>query len=98
MGRLDGKVALITGGARGQGADEARLFASEGATVGITHVLDGDGKQTASDIGDAASFHHHDVTSEAEWTSVVDAVVQEHGQLDVLVNNAGILAIAPLVM
>jgi 3alpha(or 20beta)-hydroxysteroid dehydrogenase len=98
MGRLDGKVALITGGARGQGADEARLFASEGASVVITDVLDDDGKQTAADIGSAATFHHHDVTSEAEWTSVVEAVIAEHGQLDVLVNNAGVLAISPLVM
>ena len=98
MGRLDGKVALITGGARGQGADEARLFASEGALVVVTDVLDDEGKQTAADIGGAATFHHHDVTSESEWTSVLDAVLAEHGQLDVLVNNAGILAIAPLVM
>jgi 3alpha(or 20beta)-hydroxysteroid dehydrogenase len=98
MGRLEGKVALITGGARGQGAEEARLFAVEGAQVVITDVLDDEGKQTASDIGSAATFHHHDVTSEAEWTSVVDAVIGEHGRLDVLVNNAGILDIAPLVM
>jgi 3alpha(or 20beta)-hydroxysteroid dehydrogenase len=98
MGRLDGKVALITGGSRGQGADEARLFATEGARVVITDVLDDEGKQTATDIGAAATFHHHDVTSEADWTSVVDAVLAEHGQLDVLVNNAGILSIAPLVM
>jgi 3alpha(or 20beta)-hydroxysteroid dehydrogenase len=98
MGRLEGKVALITGAARGQGADEARLFASEGASVVITDVLDDEGKQTAADIGAAATFHHHDVTSEAEWTGIVEAVLAEHGQLDVLVNNAGILAIAPLVM
>jgi 3alpha(or 20beta)-hydroxysteroid dehydrogenase len=98
MGRLDGKVALITGGARGQGADEARLFAAEGASVVLTDVLDDEGKQTASGIGAAATFHHHDVTSEAEWTSVVDAALAEHGQLDVLVNNAGILQISPLVL
>ena len=97
MGRLDGKVALITGGARGQGEQEARLFAAEGARVVITDVLD-EGKQTAADIGTTATFHHHDVTSEAEWTSIVEAVLEEHGQLDVLVNNAGILAISPLVM
>ena len=98
MGRLDGKVALITGGARGQGEQEARLFAAEGAHVVLTDVLDDDGKQAAADIGSAATFHHHDVTREAEWTSVVEAVLAEHGQLDVLINNAGILAIAPLVM
>lgn len=98
MGKLEGKVALITGGARGQGAAEARLFASEGAQVVITDVLDDDGKQTAAGIGSAATFHHHDVTSEAEWTGIVESVLAEHGQLDVLVNNAGILAIAPLAM
>lgn len=98
MGRLEGKVALITGGARGQGAQEARLFATEGAKVVLTDVLDDDGKDTATDIGDAATYHHHDVTSETEWASVVEAVLTEHGHLDVLVNNAGILAISPLVM
>ncbi|HEV3226889.1 MAG TPA: glucose 1-dehydrogenase [Acidimicrobiales bacterium] len=98
MGRLDDKVALITGGARGQGAEEAKLFASEGAQVVITDVLDDDGKRTAAGIGSAATFHHHDVTSEAEWTSVVDAVLAEHGRLDVLVNNAGIFQVLPLLM
>jgi 3alpha(or 20beta)-hydroxysteroid dehydrogenase len=98
MGRLDDMVALITGGARGQGAEEARLFVGEGAHVVITDVLDDEGKQTAAHIGSAATFHHHDVTSESEWTSVVEAVLSEHGQLDVLVNNAGILAISPLMM
>ena len=90
MGRLDGKVALISGGARGMGEQEARLFAAEGARVVITDVLDDDGKQTAADIGDAATYHHHDVTRETDWTSVVDAVLAEHGQIDVLINNAGI--------
>jgi 3alpha(or 20beta)-hydroxysteroid dehydrogenase len=98
MGRLDGKVALITGGARGQGAQEAELFASEGASVVITDVLDDEGKQTAASIGDRATYHRHDVTREAEWSSVVEAILSEHGQIDVLVNNAGIVAISPLVM
>ena len=98
MGRLDGKVALITGGARGQGAQEARLFAEHGAKVVLTDVLDVEGKQTAADIGGHASYHHHDVTSESDWTGIVESVIAEHGQLDVLVNNAGILSIAPLVM
>jgi len=97
-GKLEGKVALITGGARGQGAQEAELFAGEGAAVVITDVLDDEGKQTAASIGDRATYHHHDVTRETEWTSVVDAVLSEHGQLDVLVNNAGIVAISPLLM
>jgi 3alpha(or 20beta)-hydroxysteroid dehydrogenase len=98
MARLAGKVALITGGGRGQGEQEARLFAAEGASVVLTDVLDDEGKQIAADIGASASYHHHDVTSEAEWTSVIEAVLAQHGQLDVLVNNAGVLAIAPLVM
>ena len=98
VGRLEGKVALITGAARGQGAQEAQLFASEGAAVVISDVLDDEGKQTAAAIGTQATYHHHDVTSEAEWSSVVEAVLAEHGRIDVLVNNAGILAIAPLVM
>ena len=98
MGRLDGKVALITGGARGQGAQEAELFAGRGS-VGRDHRRARRRWQaTAVAIGDRATYHHHDVTREADWTSVVDAVLAEHGQLDVLVNNAGIVAIAPLVM
>jgi 3alpha(or 20beta)-hydroxysteroid dehydrogenase len=98
MGRLDGKVALITGGARGQGAAEGRLFASEGAAVVLTDVLDDEGKQTAVDIGDAATYLHHDVTSEDEWASVVAEVLAEHGRIDVLVNNAGIFTLLPMAM
>ncbi len=97
MGRLEGKVALITGAARGQGEQEARLFASEGAAVVLTDVLDDEGKATAADIGASATYHHHDVTSEADWISVVAAVIEEHGQVDVLINNAGIFAINPMV-
>jgi 3alpha(or 20beta)-hydroxysteroid dehydrogenase len=98
MGRLDGKVALITGGARGQGAAEARMFATEGARVVITDVLDDEGKQTAADIGDRATYLHHDVTEEDAWADVVAAVLDDHGQLDVLVNNAGIFKILPMAM
>jgi len=90
MGRLDDKVALITGGARGQGAAEARLFATEGATVVITDVLDADGESTAADLGEPVTFVYHDVTDEHEWRAVVGGVVDEHGRIDVLVNNAGI--------
>ncbi|MGH1505412.1 MAG: glucose 1-dehydrogenase [Acidimicrobiales bacterium] len=90
MGRLDDKIALITGGARGQGAAEAELFAAEGATVYITDVLDDEGQATADRLGDAVTFLHHDVTSEDDWNGVVGGIVEEHGRLDVLVNNAGI--------
>lgn len=88
MGRLDGKVALITGGARGQGAAEATLFASEGATVIVTDVLDEDGLKTAAACG--ARYLHHDVTSESRWKEVVDSIIGSDGRLDILVNNAGI--------
>ncbi|HET6473920.1 MAG TPA: glucose 1-dehydrogenase [Pseudomonadales bacterium] len=89
MGRLDGKVAIITGGARGQGAEEGRLFASEGATVVLADVLDDLGQETAAKI-QGARYLHLDVRSESEWQATVDAVVARHGRIDVLVNNAAI--------
>ena len=88
MNRLEGKTALITGGARGQGAAEARLFAEEGANVLLTDVLDEDGERTADIIG--GTFLHHDVTSEDEWAAAVAHAVGLHGGIDILVNNAGI--------
>ena len=88
MARLTGKVALITGGARGQGADEARLFRAEGAEVFITDVLDVEGRAVAAEIG--ATFINHDVTSAAGWQTVVDTMMAKHGHIDVLVNNAGV--------
>ena len=91
-GRLDGKVALITGGARGQGAAEAELFAAEGATVVITDVRDPEGEATAAAIPDCR-YLHHDVTDEARWQAVVQDVVDAHGGLDVLINSAGIFVI-----
>ncbi|HZQ57509.1 MAG TPA: glucose 1-dehydrogenase [Acidimicrobiales bacterium] len=89
MGKLDGRVALVTGGARGQGAAEARLFASEGAAVYVTDVLADEGAKTAADFG--GTFIAHDVTSPEQWRAVVDQVVRDRGRLDVLVNNAGVL-------
>lgn len=88
MGRLADKVALITGGAKGQGAVEAALFAREGATVVITDVLDAAGEAVAKDTG--ATYLHQDVTDEARWSAVVETILDAHGRLDVLVNNAGI--------
>jgi len=88
MGRLDDKVAIITGGARGQGAAEGELFAREGARVVLTDILDEIGEKQATAIG--GQFLHHDVTDEAAWQQVVDSVIKSHGRVDVLVNNAGI--------
>ncbi|MEZ0106078.1 3alpha(or 20beta)-hydroxysteroid dehydrogenase [Catenulispora sp. EB89] len=91
MGKLDGRVVLITGAARGQGAEEARLFASEGARVVVADVLEDLGHQVAKEIGDAARFVRLDVTDEAQWTAAADFAEAEFGKLDGLINNAGIL-------
>ena len=95
MGKLDGRVALITGGARGQGAAEAALFAAEGATVFLTDVLDEEGEKTAAACGGV--YLHHDVTSESRWEDVVQAILKDHGRLDILVNNAGIFKLGSVV-
>jgi 3alpha(or 20beta)-hydroxysteroid dehydrogenase len=94
-GRLEGKTALITGGARGQGAAEAKLFADEGATVVITDVLDSDGEATASGSG-SIHYLHHDVTNEDEWAAVVQDVLEDYGKIDALINNAGIFKSRPI--
>ena len=94
MGRLSGKVAIISGGARGQGAEEARLFASEGAKVIIGDILDSEGIQVESEIverGGQAKFIRLDVTIEDDWSKAVHLAMSEYGKLDILVNNAGIL-------
>ena len=93
MGRMDGKVGLISGGARGMGASEARLFAREGAAVVIGDILDEDGEATAASIaadGGRCRYVHLDVTQEADWQVAVAQAVSQYGSLDVLVNNAGI--------
>ncbi len=95
MGRLDGKIAIITGAARGQGEAEARLFAAEGATVVLTDVLSNEGQAVAADIG--GTFHHHDVSTEEGWERVVAATVEQHGRVDVLINNAGIFHRAKMI-
>jgi len=96
MKRLEGRVALITGAARGQGEAEARLFAAEGAKVVLGDVLDDAGKDVARAIGDAAVYQHHDVSREESWASFVGTAQQTFGRVDVLVNNAGILKFSPL--
>jgi 3alpha(or 20beta)-hydroxysteroid dehydrogenase len=92
MGRLDGKVALITGGARGMGKAHARRFVAEGAKVVIGDLLDDKGEALAAELGeDSCRYVHHDVTSEAEWAAAVLATTDAFGTLNVLINNAGIL-------
>jgi 3alpha(or 20beta)-hydroxysteroid dehydrogenase len=93
MDRLSGKVAIITGGARGQGAAEAQAFVAEGAQVVVTDVLDDDGKALVDGLGDAATYLHHDVRREEDWAQAVAEAESRFGKLDVLVNNAGILEI-----
>ena len=91
--RLEGKVALISGGARGQGAVEAKMFALEGAKVVFGDIRDQEGQQVEAEIrelGGEATYTHLDVTSEADWSSAVDTAVDRYGKLDILVNNAGI--------
>jgi 3alpha(or 20beta)-hydroxysteroid dehydrogenase len=92
MGALDGMVAIVTGAARGQGAAEARLLAANGANVVLTDVLAEQGAAVAADIGAAARFVSHDVSSVEGWRDVVDTATRAFGRVDVLVNNA---AIAP---
>ena len=94
MGRLDGKVALISGGAKGQGAVEARLFAREGASVVLGDILDDDGKKVEAEIraaGGAATYVHLNVTREADWRAAVATAGERYGARNVLVNKAGLL-------
>jgi len=95
-GRLDGKVAIITGAARGTGETTARLFAEQGARVVVADILDDTGRAVAADIGASACFSRLDVTDEGSWQATVDEAVTQFGKLDVLVNNAGILHMAAI--
>jgi cyclopentanol dehydrogenase len=94
MGKLDGKVALISGGARGQGAAEAETFAREGAKVVFGDVRDAEGQKVEAgirDTGGEAVYVHLDVTTEADWQKAVQTAVGRYGKLDILINNAGIV-------
>lgn len=96
MDKLKGKVALITGAARGLGAELARLFVAEGAQVVIADVLEVPGRELEKELGEVAMFHFLDVTRPESWNAVVGATVERFGKLDVLVNNAGILKVGAL--
>ncbi|SHW16071.1 3-alpha-(or 20-beta)-hydroxysteroid dehydrogenase [Mycobacteroides abscessus subsp. abscessus] len=93
---LIGKVAIITGAARGQGEAEARLFAERGAQVVLTDVLVDEGEAVAASIGPAARFQRHDVGSETDWRTTVELALSEFGRIDALVNNAAICTVEPL--
>lgn len=99
MGRLDGKVAIITGSASGMGKTEIFLFAEEGAKVVVTDVLEDSVKEVVSEVntmgGEAIGFFH-DVTSEKDWIRVVKRTIRQFEKIDILVNNAGIVNAAPL--
>lgn len=94
MGKLDGRVALITGGARGLGAAAARALAGEGAKVVVSDI--GDGTETAKAIGGA--YVKHDVTLEADWAKAIAFTKKTFGGLDILVNNAGVFWVRPIAM
>ena len=96
MGRVDGKVAIVTGGARGMGASHARLLAAEGAKVLVGDVLDDLGDRLVRQIGDSARYVHLDVTDPHQWETAISTATGEFGKLDVLVNNAGIANGAPI--
>ncbi len=97
MGRLDGKVALITGGARGMGKSHVRHFVTEGARVVFGDVRDEQGTAVAGELGrDSARYLHHDVTSETDWAAAVALATDAFGRLDILVNNAGVLVFSPI--
>ena len=94
--RLEGKVAIITGGANGMGAEECRIFAREGAKVVIADVMEEEGRQVEAEIAEAggdAVFMKLDVTSESDWESAVEATLSRYGKLDILVNNAASAAL-----
>jgi 3alpha(or 20beta)-hydroxysteroid dehydrogenase len=96
MGRVDGKVVLISGGAQGMGAAHARMLVAEGAKVVIGDILDDKGEALAAEIGDAGRYVHLDVTQADQWEAAVNTAVEAFGLLNVLVNNAGIVALGKI--
>lgn len=94
--RLDGKVALISGGARGMGEAFARAMVAQGAKVVVADVLDAEGEALAADLGDAATYVHLDVTDRDQWATAVATTLDRYGRLNVLVNNAGIVNFGPI--
>lgn len=92
MGRLDGKIAIITGGSRGMGKATVELFAHEGAKVFIADVLDKEGASLAKELGDAVSYHHLDVSNEEAWDELVKSISEQYGHIDILVNNAAVVS------
>lgn len=92
MGRFDGTVALISGGARGMGASHVRGLVAEGAKVIFGDILDDDGKRLGEELGESAHFVHLDVTKDDDWKQAVAAAESKYGPIGVLVNNAGIVA------
>jgi 3alpha(or 20beta)-hydroxysteroid dehydrogenase len=96
MGRVDGKVTLISGGARGMGAADARALVAEGGKVVIGDILDDEGKTLADELGESARYVHLDVTEPEQWDAAVNVAVEAFGSLTSLVNNAGIVALGKI--
>ena len=94
--RLEGKVALISGGARGMGESHARAMVAQGAKVVLGDILDTEGEALAKELGDSAVYVHLDVTKREQWAAAVDTAVKTFGKLNVLVNNAGIANFGPI--
>ncbi|MEZ5743045.1 MAG: SDR family oxidoreductase [Sphingomonadaceae bacterium] len=94
MGRLQGRIALVTGGGSGLGKADCIRLAEEGATVYVTDIDEAAAQAVASEIGDVATAIRHDVASEADWTAIYERIAADHGRLDILVNNAGIVVVA----
>lgn len=96
MGRLTGKVAIVTGGAMGQGEGIVRAFVEEGARVAIADIAEDEGQALAAELGDAAHFTRHDVSEEASWSALVADTEERFGPVNVLANNAGVLRFGAL--